>query len=332
LVAASASCIVLLICNTKKFFPVVVLILISLTAIFVNPMQWSENSGKPLIVGVVQGNVPIDKKWQPQYRDKVIAKLRSMSNTLITQQADLSVTLDLLIWPETGLPLSIQQTNEQFWRDIVPNQTTLLAGILDFPNVQENYNAAVLNCDSEQKIYRKRHLVPFGEYLPLRFLFNWVLEYLQLPMTDFTAWEDPQSLSCDSGIKIGLSICYEDAFASEMRRTSGDATLLVNISEDAWFGDSFAPHQRLQMGQMRAKELSRPMARSANSGPSALIDHRGNVLAKTSQFVEAALVGVVQPQVGETPYKRFGNWIVWISILSVVFLGLHRRRLNAKYP
>jgi len=177
-----------------------------------------------------------------------------------------------------------------------------------------------LTCGAQRQLYRKRHLVPFGEYLPLRFLFNWVLDYLQLPMSDSAAWQGQQRLECGENIKIGLSICYEDAFAAEYRAYVGDATLLVNISEDAWFGDSLAPHQRLQMAQMRARELSRPLVRSANSGPSVVIDERGRILAVTPQFEVQTINYKVQPQTGDTPFKRFGNWVIWFSGLVLVLM------------
>jgi apolipoprotein N-acyltransferase len=175
-------------------------------------------------------------------------------------------------------------------------------------------------------------LVPFGEYLPLRFLFNWVLEYLELPMSDFSAWSEQQTLSCGETLRIGLSICYEDAFANEHRVFNRGSNVLVNISEDAWFGDSLAPHQRLQMAQMRARELSRPMVRSANSGPSAFIDHRGQILQRSEQFEPASLQQSIQPQKGATPYQRFGDWIVWVCIGFASFVAFTSRRKSISQP
>lgn len=318
----------------NRIAAVATLFIIIAAAFISDQINWSEGQGEPIRVGIVQANVPIDQKWQANFRDGVIAKLRGMSQALIKQepttpkveQVETQGTIDLLVWPETALPLYYQQTNSEFWRSLIPDNTALLTGIVDSPAADETYNAAVLNCQGEQQIYRKRHLVPFGEYLPMRFLLNWLLEYLQLPMSDFSAWRAPQTLNCGEKLKIGLSICYEDAFANEHREYSGDANILVNISEDAWFGDSFAPHQRLQMGQMRARELARPMVRSANSGPSAVLDHRGNILVQTDQFTDAMLAQTIQPQTGETPYKRFGNWVVYLSMLVLVLLTISSRR------
>ncbi len=303
--------------------------LIVFSSYLVAKVEWSQASGGAIAVGVIQANVPINEKWQADVRPKLIENYQTLSHELAQSQR-----LDLIVLPETALPLYAQQADAEFWRKLAPPNTALLTGIMDSPsiaqgNLDESYNAAILSCDGATQIYRKRHLVPFGEYLPLRFLFNWVLEYLELPMSDFSSWQGQQSLNCGD-IKLGLSICYEDAFAGEYREHLGDATMLVNISEDAWFGDSFAPHQRRQMAQMRAVELSRPMVRSANSGPSLFINHKGKVLEASEQFTAATMVRDVQPHTGDTPFKRFGNWTILLSLFFVVLFGLASRREKQK--
>ena len=313
----------------KMLYPTVAIIAITALSFFSQQANWSEPIGAPIQVGVVQANVPINQKWQPNTRDQLISKYRSLSQQLQSQNH-----IELLVWPETALPLYVQQTDAEFWNSITPKNTALLTGILDSPsiaqgNLEQSYNAAVLSCEGETQVYRKRHLVPFGEYLPLRFLFNWVLEYLELPMSDFSSWQGAQRLNCGA-INVGLSICYEDAFAAEYREFVGDATVLVNISEDAWFGDSFAPHQRRQMAQMRARELSRPMVRSANSGPSLFIDERGALLEASAQFEVAVLSRQVQPHTGDTPFKRYGNWVIALSFLLVLGLVALSRKESHK--
>ena len=319
--AASA---VALIVQQRKWIPLSVMASTLLVSALASGKSWSEPTVHTLEVGIVQANVPINQKWQANFRDGVVNKLQRLSAALASEAASRNEALDLIVWPETALPLYYQQTGVEFWQAVAPPDVTLLTGLADAPSYQESYNAAILSCNGEQQLYRKRHLVPFGEYLPLRFLFNWVLEYLELPMSDFSSWQGMQPLDCGPEIRVGLSICYEDAFASEMRRYSGDATVLVNISEDAWFGDSLAPHQRLQMAQMRARELSRPMVRSGNSGPSGFIDHRGSVLATTPIFESTTLRRTVQPQTGETPYKRLGDWIVWLSLAGLLVVFFQR--------
>ena len=298
-------------------------LILILSSIPLAKVNWTSPVGDSLQVGVVQPNTDISSKWQTQTRDQVIRNLIKVSNRLATNSAQ---PAELLVWPETALALYARQTNEQFWQNLIPSETSLITGILNAPDDDASYNAAMLVCGGQQQLYRKRHLVPFGEYLPLRFLFSWVLDYLQIPMSDFSAWKGEQTLSCGDQLIIGLSICYEDAFAGEHRRFNRDATILVNISEDAWFGESLAPHQRLQMAQMRARELAKPMVRSANTGPSAIIDQRGRVVAQTTQFEAASLNLPVQPYQGFTPFQRYGNWIIWLSMLMVITTGLAARR------
>jgi len=184
------------------------------------------------------------------------------------------------------------------------------------------------------QVYRKSHLVPFGEYIPLRSVLGQLLDILQVPMANFSRGASVQPLLTligneklgnkksgkKSEQKISVSICYEDAFGEEVIRNLPAATLLVNVSNDAWFGDSFAPHQHLQMARMRSMETSRPMLRATNNGVSAMIDHRGDVLASSPQFEVAVLNGEVQPRSGETLYVKFGNWPVLFGLF--VMLGL----------
>jgi apolipoprotein N-acyltransferase len=160
--------------------------------------------------------------------------------------------------------------------------------------------------------------VPFGEFLPLPLLFQWFIDNFQIPMADFARGARQQPLLTVAGQPVGVSVCYEDAFGEEVIEALPRATLLVNVSEDAWFGDSFAPHQRLQMARLRALEAGRPMLRAANTGPSALIDHRAAVVAQSAQFRSETLVVAVQPMQGATPYVRVGNAAVVIALLAML--------------
>lgn len=301
------------------------LVMVTVATWFANQINWVNSDAKSLTVGVVQGNVPIEKKWLAESRDQIIAKYISLS-----QQLQQHANAELIIWPETALPLYTNQLDNSFWQAIQPEGAAVLTGIVDSDANGQVYNAAVLVCDNQVQSYRKRHLVPFGEYLPLRFLFGWVLDYLQLPMSDFGAWQGQQPLGCDERINIALSICYEDAFSEELRQHLGSANIIVNISEDAWFGDSFAPHQRVQIAQMRARELARPVVRSANTGPSVFIDAMGVVKASSAQFEAAVLSETVQTNDVLTPYARLGSLIIWFAafMLSLLSLVYHHLRTN----
>jgi apolipoprotein N-acyltransferase len=150
-------------------------------------------------------------------------------------------------------------------------------------------------------------------------------------MSDFSAGAPDQPPLVAAGQKIGMSVCYEDAFGEEVIRALPQASLLVNVSEDAWFGDSLAPHQRLQMARMRALETGRPMLRATNTGPSVAIDHRGRVLVRSPQFRTYSLTATVQPMQGTTPYVRWGNWPVVLVLVFVVVLAVLAPRLH-KHP
>ena len=169
----------------------------------------------------------------------------------------------------------------------------------------------------------------FGEYLPLRALFLFFRHWVDIPMADFTAGEREQPLFRAEGQPVGLSICFEAAFGSEIRLALPDATWLINISNDAWFKDSTAPHQHLQIARSRALEVGRYMARPTNTGVSALIDDRGQIRVRGAQFQAEVIRGEVQPLQGLTPYARWGDWPTVSLMLGLLGVGLvsSRRRI-----
>ena len=204
-----------------------------------------------------------------------------------------------------------------------------LIGTIDSPSTGNYYNAAVSISDINKRtgsngIYRKQHLVPFGEFLPFKPIFGWVIEYLKIPMSDFSSWKGPQPDVKLAGWPVAVSICYEDAFGEELVQTVAVAAFLINISEDAWFGDSLAPHQRLQMAQIRARESGRYFVRAANTGVTAVINEQGEITSRLEQFVPSVLSSEVMPMKGLTPYVRYGNslflglMLVWLLPALVV--------------
>ena len=200
----------------------------------------------------------------------------------------------------------------------------ILIGVLEkeYHADGRTYYNSVLNIGARPGVYRKHHLVPFGEYLPLQSLMRWLPDYLYIPMSDFSPGPAQQPLLEVAGHVTGISICYEDVFSAEVLRALPQATLLVNVSEDAWYGDSWAPHQHQQMARMRALETGRPMLRATNTGISALIDHRGRELARAPQFAIHVLTGTVQPMQGVTPFVRAGNTLVILVVFSLLVLAL----------
>jgi apolipoprotein N-acyltransferase len=286
-------------------------------------VEWAQPAGAPLRVALAQGNVPLRVKWQPAERNRIIERYFELSAPALGR--------DLIVWPEAAIPAywqhvgAVRAALEQAARS---RGTEFLIGVVESDQARRAVYNSVVSVGANPSSYRKQHLVPFGEYLPLPFLFRWLIDSMQIPMSDFDRGAPPQPPLRAAGRVIGASVCYEDAFGEEVIRTLPEAGLLVNVSEDAWFGDSLAPHQRVQMAQMRAIESARPMLRAANTGPSVVVDHRGVVLARSRQFEAALLTADVQPMRGATPYVRMGNLaaVLLASIVLVLGLGWLARR------
>jgi len=183
------------------------------------------------------------------------------------------------------------------------------------------YNAAFfVSGDGEIRgRYEKRHLVPFGEYVPLQAIF-FFLDRLVVGIGDFGRGRAATVFSLN-GVRFGAMICYEVIFPGEVRDfAKGGAAFLVNITNDAWFGRSGAPYQHLAMGAMRAVENGTYLVRAANTGVTAVIAPTGDILARTEIFTEAVLLGTIRPRQSQTPYTRYGDILAW---LCLAFLGAY---------
>ena len=280
-------------------------------------VDWTQADGAPLRVALAQGNVALAQKWHPDYRQGIVDRYVQLS-----EQAG---AVDMIVWPEAALPGDVAQ----FGPELLPRlerlsrtqNAALILGVVERDAANRKYYNSVMHVGSTPAAYRKQHLVPFGEFLPWPSVFRGLIRYLQIPMSDFSAGDAQQPPFMAAGRTLGVSVCYEDAFGEEVIRTLPSATLLVNVSEDAWFGHSLAPHQRVQMARLRALEAGRPLVRAANTGPSVAIDHRGRVLARSPQFEPHVLVGTVQPMRDATPYVRVGNTPVVALVLLVCLVG-----------
>jgi apolipoprotein N-acyltransferase len=176
----------------------------------------------------------------------------------------------------------------------------------------------VITLEDPPQLYVKRHLVPYGEYFPVPgFVRNW-LRLMSLPYSDTVPGEADQPPLEVAGETIAVTICYEDVFGAEQLHYLPEATLLVNVSNDAWFGDSIAPSQHLQIARVRAAEAGRYLLRATNTGVSGIINPRGDVVASSPPFEPHVLRGVVRGFTGSTPYARWGNYAVVIAMLMLL--------------
>jgi apolipoprotein N-acyltransferase len=173
--------------------------------------------------------------------------------------------------------------------------------------------------DNSVLFYHKFHLVPFGEFIPLKNLIGWIYrDWLNMPLSDLSRGARHQTPMPLANQKIAVNICYEDVFGEEIIRQLPQATVLVNASNDAWYGRSNAAEQHLQFSQMRALETGRMVLRATNTGASAIINRDGMILAALPQFETAILNGSAQGYTGSTPFVRWGNW----AIISLLFITL----------
>ncbi len=326
-VAMSAALVVRGLCDRRQLWRRYVPGLALLWAVgwFAGTINWTQPVGDPIRVTLVQANIPLAAKWAPEQRQSILEAYFQLS----TRASD----PDLIIWPEAAMPAYLDEIDSQYLahlrRYARDTNSDFLIGVVE--RDQGRYYNSVISLGSSPGIYRKRHLVPFGEFLPFKTVSGWLLNYLNIPMSDFSAGEDKQKPIRAAGQAIGLSICYEDAYGEEIIRALPEATFLVNVSEDAWFGNSLAPYQRLQMSRMRALETSRVMLRVANTGLSAVIDSRGEVVVRTPQFQPYVLTREIQPLQGSTPYTKFGNWVVIMLTCLLAGLGwAEQNRLGSR--
>ena len=277
-----------------------------LTGSILKTIHWTEKSGEPIRVSVIQGNIPQQDKWQQHMKQPTLDRYRDLT----LAQKD----VDLYIWPETAIPAYwyrvvpyVQQLHDEMKR----RDAELLFGIFVKDDEKRLLNSVLhLKRDGETDVYHKRHLVPLGEYIPLRFLIEFFNQFVKIPMSDIAAGNSEQPLLVASGVPVAITICFEEAFAREVIKDLPEAKLLINVSNDAWFEDSIEPHQHHNIARMRALETGRYMIRSTNTGITSLIGPHGEVIKKLPQFEIAVLNGEVQPLSGATPYVRWGDWLV----------------------
>ncbi len=283
--------------------------------------EWTHPAGPSITVAAVQGAVSQDQKWQAKNRDATMQRYLRL-----TQQA---WGAQLIVWPESALPVLAPQIS-QYLSDLKrqgrAHGADFAIGLVDYQAQTRQYRNGILVLSDMDGWYYKRHLVPFGEYFPVpSFVRSW-LRLMSLPYDDFTPGVSRQPVLSAAGQKLGLTICFEDAFGSEQLGVLRDATLLINVTNNAWFGDSTAPHQHMQIARMRAREAGRYLVRSTNDGITAAIDPQGKIVARLPQFKEAVLRVTVQPMRGLTPYARFGNYPVVLGAGALLAWAVWRRR------
>lgn len=291
-------------------------------------ISWTEISpnSEPVTVGLVQANIPQDKKWLPGFRSETINRYQKATAALRRQG------VDVVIWPEAAMPFRYNRAPEfmqMLQRDAERSKIDLISGILvDKEQGQYGgvYNAAAV-FGRKPQFYYKRHLVPFGEYVPLEDWIRGTIEFFDLPTAVIRPGPINQPPLEAGGVSWAPLICYEIVYPQLVAESAGDAQLLLTISNDAWFGKSIGPLQHMQMAQMRALETRRYLVRATNTGVTAIVDPSGHITAQLPQFEQATLQGKVQPMTGATPFMRIGAWgLLLLALLMLMLAWICQRR------
>lgn len=289
------------------------------------PSQWTTPGDAAARVALLQGNLPQLQKWTAEGQ-------RAAANTYAALTREQPEDIDLIIWPEAALPMFEDQANgvlERIQTSLAPD-TALLTGILQ-RDAQDNFFNAVVGVGDVQGSYRKEHLVPFGEYLPLASLLRGAVGFFDLPMSYMSAGDSGQPPLRAAGLRIGTAICYEIVYPDLVAKRARKADVLLTVSNDTWFGDSLGPLQHLQMARLRALENGRYVIRATNNGVTAIIDPQGTITARAAQFETTSITGEVRAMQGQTPFTRTGSWPAWLLATLLVLPSLSLKRSASRY-
>jgi len=281
--------------------------------------EWTTPVGEPLRVALLQGNVPQEMKFDPGRYERTLETYARLAEAGEAR---------LIVLPETAVPRFLDQVEPAFLARMkaaaLRNKGDLLLGIPVRAGPGIYLNSAISLGVSPLARYDKVHLVPFGEFVPPGF--GWIVNMLAIPLSDFSRGSVEQRPMAIAGQRVAVNICYEDAYGAEIIRQLPEATLLVNISNVAWFGDSIAPAQHLQIARMRALETGRVYLTAANTGITAAIGPDATVRLQMKQFVRGRIDFEVRGYSGATPYVRFGDWpAVLLALLALAFVALRGR-------
>ena len=325
LFAALLVCVVLT-RGVKQYLVAGAMIIVVLVAALANRIEVSTPVGDPLAVRLVQANIPQELKFSQERLNNSLRQYAALTQQNLGSHFDNG---GLVIWPETAIPTFFDVVDDYF----EPFTTALSARGIEvlsggfYREGDKTYNS-VRQLGGEKALYQKRHLVPFGEFMPMRFLLDFAAAFIQIPMSDLSPGTGPYMPLSLRGVEVGVSICYEDVYGEEMRALLPTSTLLVNVSNDAWFGPTAAPHQHEQKARMRAREFARPLVRVTNTGVSSSINHLGQVEGRIAHDTQGILDVTVQPREGMTLYAKTGNWPVFLWALAVLLVAILQRRFT----
>ncbi|MEN8175171.1 MAG: apolipoprotein N-acyltransferase, partial [Pseudomonadota bacterium] len=284
-------------------------------------LSWTRPAGPAVSVALLQAAIPQREKWQPENLVSTLAWYTRM--TRVHEDAD------LILWPESAVPAFAHEVEELLLAPLdslaASTRTTLVLGLL--VQEEDRYYNSLLSISADASAqprrdwYHKRHLVPFGEYFPLGWLWKDALSGVATLGEDFSPGPSTRPLLAVNGLQAGASICYEAVFGAEIADALPQAAFLINVSNDAWFGDSVGPPQHLEIARMRALETGRYLLRATNTGITAVVGPDGHIVHRLPQFEPGVLRAEIQPLAGSTGYVRWGSWPVAVMLAAMLLLS-----------
>jgi apolipoprotein N-acyltransferase len=293
---------------------VIIFGLIGLGWIFKNH-AWTKPIGKPIQTTLIQGNIPFNVKWNASFIRKNIAVYQNLTLRHLSSQ--------LIVWPEGAFPVYAQDATlfiQQLSAVAKAHHSNIIFGVPILNQQTQQYYNGLLLIGENKGEYLKRHLVPFGEYIPLKNIFGKFMHYFNIPMSGFSAGSKNQPVIMLNHIRIAPFICYEIAFPNQVLTAAENSALLITLSDDSWFGKSIALAQHLQIAQMRSLETGRAQLLSTNTGITAFISPMGKIEKGAPIDQRIAITQNIQPMIGKTPLMRWHYYPI-AGLIILMLMG-----------
>lgn len=325
----------LALCVSKRYKSLLILLPIIATAAWVAPkLTQIQPTGESVKVALVQGNIPQSMKWEPEALWPTLLKYMDLSRE--------HFDADIIVWPEAAIPAPesmVQDFLDNANKVANLNHTSIITGIISRQQ-EDFYNSLIVLGNHNQKQqdspdyesdgsnqFKKHHLLPIGEFVPFQALLRPIAPFFNLPMSSFARGDYQQPNLSALGHKVAPAICYEIAFPEQLRDSVNLGTdLLLTVSNDAWFGTSNGPLQHMEIAQMRAIELGRPLVRATNNGVTAVVDEHGNITAALPQFETGVLSATIPLVTGQTWFAKIGQTPLLILCGALLLVGFIRRQ------
>lgn len=295
-----------------RLFLVIIAILLIVMSASLKHYRFTKPIGAPLKVLLVQGNISQQEKWDPNNAGKILLTYLKLTMPYFNTP--------LIIWPENAVTLPPQYVTPfltKLEQKLAETKSAIVFGIpIENTLNQQVYNGALAMGDAKG-MYLKRHLVPFGEYTPFESIVGSVFQFLHIPMSYFSKGPDQQYPVWIHGLPVSIFICYESAYPLEVRNHLNRAAYMITLTDDSWFGHSFASSQQQEIDAMRAIETERPILRATNNGITSIINSNGQIIAQAPAFEATVLQGTIQPVTGPTPWLEWG----FLSFLVCLLLS-----------